>query len=178
LGRFYAALLAGGASGGHRILLPATGELLRTRHLTGLLDETFNIRLDRGLGVVVDSKRYGSGSAWFGSHCSEDTFGHGGFRCSVGFADPTHSLAVAIVFNGMPSDAAHEARMRETLATPISLAAPGPAPLLTRRWGTAEVSPNDSRHASCVLIPWGISPHRYVIAGCSAVRATTGEESC
>jgi CubicO group peptidase (beta-lactamase class C family) len=115
LGRFYAALLAGGSSGGHRILLPATVELLRTRHLTGLLDETFNIRLDRGLGVVVDSKRYGSGSAWFGSHCSEDTFGHGGFRCSVGFADPTHRLAVAIVFNGMPSDAAHEVRMRATL---------------------------------------------------------------
>ena len=115
LGRFYAALLAGGSADGHSILRPATVEWLRTRHLVGMLDETFNIRLDRGLGVVVDSKRYGSASAWFGSHCSEETFGHGGFRCSVGFADPTHRLAVAIVFNGMPSDAAHEARIRATL---------------------------------------------------------------
>lgn len=30
-------------------------------------------------------------------------------------ADFAHALAVAIVFNGMPSDAAHAARMRATL---------------------------------------------------------------
>lgn len=115
LGRFYEALLAGGEWQGRRILQPETVELMTARHTAGKLDETFNVRLDRGLGVVVDSKRYGPGADWFGSHCSNGTFGHGGYRSSVAFADPAHALAVAVVFNGMPTDAAHEARMRETL---------------------------------------------------------------
>jgi len=115
LGRFYEALLGGGTRQGCRILRPETVELMSSCHTTGMLDETFNVRLDRGLGVVVDSKRYGHGADWFGSRCSDRTFGHGGFRCSVGFADPAHGLAVAVVFNGMPSDAEHGARIRETL---------------------------------------------------------------
>jgi CubicO group peptidase (beta-lactamase class C family) len=115
LGRFYDALLAGGVWQGRQILRPETVRLMTARHITGMLDETFHVHLDRGLGVVVDSKRHGPGADWFGSHCSDQTFGHGGFRCSVGFADPAHLLAVAIVFNGMPSDAAHAARTRATL---------------------------------------------------------------
>lgn len=115
LGRFYEALLAGGAWRDRRILQPESVAMMTARHTTGMLDETFKVRLDRGLGVVLDSKRYGPGSDWFGAHCSEQTFGHGGFRCSVGFADPAHGLAAAVIFNGMPSDAAHEARVRDTL---------------------------------------------------------------
>jgi general secretion pathway protein D len=46
------------------------------------LDETFKVRFVRGLGVVLDSKRYGPGADWFGAHCSERTFGHAGFRCA------------------------------------------------------------------------------------------------
>ena len=115
LGRFYEALLAGGEWRGRRVLHPQTVELMIARHTTGMLDETFGVCLDRGLGVVVDSKRHGLGSDWFGPCCSERTFGHGGYRCSVGFADPAHGLAAAVIFNGMPADALHEARMRETL---------------------------------------------------------------
>ena len=84
LGLFYEALLSGGRS----VLRPQTVEALTTRHTVGLLDRTFGVALDRGLGVVVDSKRHGPGADWFGSHCSSRTFGHGGFVSSVGFADP------------------------------------------------------------------------------------------
>ena len=39
----------------------------------------------------------------------------GGFRSSVGFADPEACLVVAVVFNGMPADDRHNARMAATL---------------------------------------------------------------
>lgn len=111
LGRFYEALL----SHGHGILRPQTVEALVTRHTVGLLDRTFGVPLDRGLGVVVDSKQYGPGADWFGRHCSPRTFGHGGYVSSVGFADPEHGLVVALVFNGMTEQARHDARMRAAL---------------------------------------------------------------
>jgi len=111
LGRFYEALLNGGGG----VLRPQTVEALTTRHTVGLLDRTFGVALDRGLGVVVDSKRYGPSADWYGSHCSSRTFGHGGFVSSVGFADPEHALVVALVFNGMTDQARHDARMRATL---------------------------------------------------------------
>ena len=111
LGRFYEALLNGGGG----VLRPQSVEALTTRHTVGLLDRTFGVALDRGLGVVIDSKRHGPGADWYGSHCSSRTFGHGGFVSSVGFADPQHGLVVALVFNGMTDQARHDARMRTTL---------------------------------------------------------------
>jgi CubicO group peptidase (beta-lactamase class C family) len=127
LGRFYAALLNDGAWQQRRILQPESVSLMTACHSAGMLDETFQIRLDRGLGVVLDSKRYGAGSAWYGPRCSERTFGHGGYRCSVGFADPVHRLAVAVIFNGMPSDAAHETRMHDLLEALYADLGLGPA---------------------------------------------------
>ena len=112
LGRFYEALLAGGAREDARILPPELVALMTARQTRAMLDETFQVPLDRGLGVVIDSKRYGVGSAWFGTHCSEQTYGHGGYRCAIAFADPAHGLAAAVVFNGMPTDEAHAARAR------------------------------------------------------------------
>jgi len=116
LGWFYEALLSGGQPKGQRILSPQTVEALTTRHTVGMMDRTFNVRLDRGLGVVVDSKHYGAGSDWYGPACSPRTFGHGGFVSSVGFADPEYQLVVALVFNGMAEATKHEARMRAALA--------------------------------------------------------------
>ncbi len=115
LGYFYQALLNGGERNGARILTPQTVAALTTRHTVGMHDRTFGYPLDRGLGVVVDSKQYGAGSAWFGQHCSPHTFGHGGFVSSVGFADPEYDLVVALVFNGMTDEVHHAARMRSVI---------------------------------------------------------------
>jgi len=113
LGRFYEALL----DGGRGIIRKETIETLTSRHTVGLKDRTFNFSLDRGLGFVIDSKQYGSGAAWYGTRCSPRTFGHAGYVSSVGFADPEHQLAVAMVFNGMleAAPAKHDARMIATL---------------------------------------------------------------
>jgi CubicO group peptidase (beta-lactamase class C family) len=46
---------------------------------------------------------------------SSGTFGHSGYRSSTGFADPERGLAVAVAFNGMPANDAHERRIRAVL---------------------------------------------------------------
>ena len=121
LGRLYAALVAGGrpTDGGpaSRILAPQTVEALVARHRVGLFDHTFRHVLDWGLGVIVDSKQYGPDTVpyAYGHLCSPRTFGHSGYRSSTGFGDPEHGLAVALAFNGTPSAADHEARVRAVL---------------------------------------------------------------
>ena len=113
LGRLYEAMLAGGEN----IVTAQTIEALSARHTVGLIDKTFGYELDRGLGVVLDSKQYGTSSGWYGTRCSPRTWGHGGYNCSVGFLDPENRLVVALVFNGMPEaePALHEERTRETI---------------------------------------------------------------
>jgi CubicO group peptidase (beta-lactamase class C family) len=113
LGRFYEAMLAGGEN----IVTPQTIEAISARHTVGLIDKTFSFQLDRGLGVVLDSKQYGPNSGWYGSQCSPRTWGHAGYNCSVGFLDPENHLVVALVFNGMPEaePVLHEERARATI---------------------------------------------------------------
>jgi CubicO group peptidase (beta-lactamase class C family) len=120
LGRFYEMLLGHGTRDGVRILSPQTVEALAARHRAGLLDQTFQHVLDWGLGVIVNSAHYGANGAdtvpyAYGSHASPRTFGHSGYRSSVGFADPEAGLAVALVMNGTPSQEHHEARIRAVL---------------------------------------------------------------
>src|SRR3990172_8728991 len=97
MGRFYEALLHGGRLGEARILSPQTVAALTARHRVGMFDETFRVVLDWGLGFINDSMIYGR-------HCSPRTYGHGGHRSSVGFADPEHGVVAAVVTNGMPDD--------------------------------------------------------------------------
>jgi CubicO group peptidase (beta-lactamase class C family) len=97
LGRFYEAML----DGGRGVIRPQTVEAMIARRTVGLHDRTFGYQLDRGLGFVIDSKQYGAAAGWFGNLCSPRTFGHAGYVCSVGFADPEHRLAVALQFNAM-----------------------------------------------------------------------------
>ena len=113
LGRFYEAMLAGGEG----VVTPQTIEAIASRHTVGLVDKTFGYQLDRGLGVVLDSKQYGPSSGWYGTRCSSRTWGHAGYNCSVGFLDPENRLVVALVFNGMPEaePALHEERVRATI---------------------------------------------------------------
>jgi CubicO group peptidase (beta-lactamase class C family) len=66
LGKFYEAMLARGGG----VIRPQTVEAISARHLVGMRDHTFGYPLDRGLGVVIDSKQYCNSAAWFGNRCS------------------------------------------------------------------------------------------------------------
>lgn len=118
LGRFYEMLLAGGASAqAHRILSPQSTEALVARHRAGMYDLTFKHVMDWGLGFVLDSKQYGAETVpyGYGPYASARTFGHSGYQSSAAFADPESKLAVAIVCNGTPGEAAHDQRIRAVL---------------------------------------------------------------
>jgi CubicO group peptidase (beta-lactamase class C family) len=117
LGRFYEMLLGRGSWRGRRVLLPQTVEAFTSPHRIGMLDVTFKHVLDWGLGFIVNSNQYGAETVpyGYGHHASPRTFGHSGYRSSTGFADPEHGLAVALAFNGTPSNERHEARIRSVL---------------------------------------------------------------
>jgi CubicO group peptidase (beta-lactamase class C family) len=102
LARVYEALVRGGAP----LLDPVTVAAISARHRTEMLDETFGIVVDWGLGVAVDTSA-------MGSHCSRRTFGHGGHLSSVAFCDPEHAVVVAVVCNGMPDRDVHYRRLDE-----------------------------------------------------------------
>jgi CubicO group peptidase (beta-lactamase class C family) len=100
LARVYEALVSGGGP----LVAPATVAAFAARHRTGMLDETYGIVVDWGLGFAIDS-------AAMGSHCSRRAFGHGGHLSSVAFCDPAHAVVIAYVCNGMPARDAHYARL-------------------------------------------------------------------
>lgn len=115
LGRFYEMLLRGGVADSGRVLQEETVKLLTGRQREGRFDQTFQHVVDFGLGVIVDSNRYGTETVpyGFGRHCSPGTFGHGGSQSSIGFADPAHGLATVVIANGRPGEEAHQVRNRE-----------------------------------------------------------------
>jgi CubicO group peptidase (beta-lactamase class C family) len=119
LARFYQMLLGRGSLDGKRILLPQTVEAITARHRAGMYDHTFKHVLDFGLGFVLNSNQYGIDTApyGYGPYASPRTFGHSGMQSSCAFADPENDLAVAIVFNGTPGEAAHDQRIRAVLTT-------------------------------------------------------------
>lgn len=104
LARLYEALRCGGRLDGTRILTPQTVEAIVARHRAGMVDDTFGVVIDWGLGLIVDS-------AIFGTRSSPRTYGHGGARSSVAFCDPEAELVVAVVCNGMPERDVHHRRM-------------------------------------------------------------------
>jgi CubicO group peptidase (beta-lactamase class C family) len=130
LGRFYEMLLGRGSLDGRRVLSAQAVEAFTARHRVGMVDQTFRHELDWGLGFILDSKRHGVETVpyGYGRLCSPRTFGHSGYRSSVGFADPEHGLAVALAWNGTPSNEAHEARVRATLDALYSDLGLGEAP--------------------------------------------------
>ena len=104
LGRFYEMLLGRGTRDGVRILSPITVAAISARHRVGMVDETYGVVMDWGLGFVVD---------WYatGRYSSPRAFGHGGHQSSVAFCDPERDLVVAVVCNGMPGRDRHQTRL-------------------------------------------------------------------
>jgi len=116
LARVFEALVAGGGS----LLSPVTVAAISARHRTGMLDETFGIVVDWGLGLAIDTSA-------MGSHCSPRTFGHGGHLSSVGFCDPEHGVVVTVVCNGMPDRDRHYRRLDDIAsAVYVDLGLAGP----------------------------------------------------
>lgn len=118
LGKLYEALLHGTTDHGIQLLQSDTVDLLTQRHRQGLHDKTFNATIDFGLGFIINSDHYAPNQTpyQYGPHASPNTFGHSGNTSSAAFADPDHDLIAAIVFNGMPGEAAHQQRIRQSLA--------------------------------------------------------------
>lgn len=86
-------------------------------HRVGLLDKTFRQTIDWGLGFMRQSDHYAPGEVpyQFGSYASRNAFGHCGNQSTAAFCDPDHGLCAVVLFNGMPGEEAHQARMRATL---------------------------------------------------------------
>jgi len=116
LARFYEMLLRGGTTEeGLRILKTETVQAMIHRQREGEFDATFQHRIDFGLGMIVNSNRYGPETVpyGFGRFASEQAFGHGGAQSSIGFADPRYKLVVTAVANGHPGEEIHNQRFRE-----------------------------------------------------------------
>jgi CubicO group peptidase (beta-lactamase class C family) len=116
--KFYSMLLNDGvSSSGEQIVSEETVKRLTTRQHEGLLDETFGVVMDRGLGFFVDSQRHSPAVPYgYGTAASPTSFGHGGKESSTGFADPEKGLAVSLIFNGMPGEPKHDRRLKRVLA--------------------------------------------------------------
>lgn len=109
LARFYEALL----NAGETVLRPETVKLMTSRQRIGMFDETFQFKMDWGLGFIINSNRDGFQMPYsFGRHASPETFGHSGNQASCAFADPRHKLAVAWACNGLPGERKHQQRQR------------------------------------------------------------------
>jgi CubicO group peptidase (beta-lactamase class C family) len=115
LGTFYEMLLAGINSHEQSQVLSsdAIRQMLVPQRI-GKFDQTLQHTINFGLGVILDSNRYGADTVpyGFGRFCSPQTFGHGGAQCAMGFCDPTHQLVVAWAANGFCGEGQHQRRNR------------------------------------------------------------------
>jgi CubicO group peptidase (beta-lactamase class C family) len=109
--------LGGGERAGERVLRPETVAAMTSRQREGMVDETFGMVIDWGLGLMVDSFAYrGAPTSYgYGDHSSRSAFGHGGQQSSIAFADPAHGLAVALCCNGRPGEPTNHRRTQPVL---------------------------------------------------------------
>lgn len=119
LALLYQTLLCAGTSpsSGKTLLNSSSLEKLTRRWREGEVDMTFGHVVDFGLGVILDSNRYGSTTVpyGFGATSSEKSYGHGGARSSIAFADPENHLALAVCLVGLVPENIHQPRMRGLL---------------------------------------------------------------
>jgi len=80
-------------------------------------DATFGHIVDFGLGVILNSNRHGAATVpyGFGPTAGNRSFGHGGARSSVAFADPEAGFTAAVFLNGRVPESEHQPRMRALL---------------------------------------------------------------
>lgn len=119
LGRFYRMLLNHGELDGQRLLSSQSVALMTSRQRSGMMDQTFRQVMDWGLGLMINSAHLTPLDLLpynFGPGAHRDTFGHGGAQSSISFADSQRQVAAVIIFNGMPGEPRHHARMRPLLA--------------------------------------------------------------
>ena len=112
MARFYAALAAGGALDGIRILRPDTVVRMLRPEVDGEIDLTFDTPVRRGLGIelggLADVRRH-----WSGATSTARTFWHGGFGFSVCWDDRDTGLAMAFMTNGVRRDEASAIARRD-----------------------------------------------------------------
>jgi CubicO group peptidase (beta-lactamase class C family) len=105
MARFYAALAAGGALDGARILQAQTVARMLRVEVDGEADRTFDLPVRRGLGFelggLAEPRRH-----WPGATSTERTFWHGGFGSSVCWGDTDLQVAMAFLTNGVRRDEA------------------------------------------------------------------------
>jgi CubicO group peptidase (beta-lactamase class C family) len=105
MARFYAAIAAGGALDGVRILRPETIERMLEIEVDGEIDRTFDVPVRRGLGFelggMTDPRRH-----WPGAMSTVRTFWHGGFASSLCWGDTDLQLTMAFLSNGVRRDEA------------------------------------------------------------------------
>jgi CubicO group peptidase (beta-lactamase class C family) len=114
LAHFYEMLLNDGESANGQVLSPQSVAAMTARHRVGEFDHTLAHVVDFGLGVILDSNRYGAETVpyGYGKYCSPRTFGHGGAQSSQGWCDPECGLVVTYFFNGRPGEAQNNKRTR------------------------------------------------------------------
>ena len=110
MARFYAALAAGGALDGARILGEETVARMLAVEVDGETDRTFDVPVRRGLGFELGGLD-GAKRFWAGTSTTARTFWHGGFGTSICWGDRDLDLAMVFVANGVRrDDAGAEAR--------------------------------------------------------------------
>jgi len=125
LARFYQMQLRGGEG----LLKPETIAFITRRHREGMFDHTFKSMIDFGLGFIINSDHHAPGQVpyGYGPHASRDTFGHGGAQSGVGWCDLSRGIAGALIFGRQCAEAAHQQRLRETMAVIYEDLGYGPA---------------------------------------------------
>jgi CubicO group peptidase (beta-lactamase class C family) len=115
--RFYEMLRRGGELEGTRLLHAETVSAMVGRQREGKRDATFGHIVDFGLGLIINSAKYGANTVpyGYGDSASKTTFGHGGAQSSIAFCDPERELVAGIIFTGMPGEVAHQRRARRAL---------------------------------------------------------------
>ncbi len=103
MARFYAALAAGGALDGARILEEETVARMLHVEVDEETDATFDVTVRRSLGFEIggldDPRRH-----WPGATSTDHTFWHGGFSSSICWGDHGDGLAMAFMSNGLRKD--------------------------------------------------------------------------
>ena len=99
---------------GGRLLKPSTLEKMLLPAREGMMDATFGHIMDFGLGVILNGNRHGATTIpyGFGTQAGKKSFGHGGARSSIAFADPEAGVTTAVFLNGRVPETEHQPRMR------------------------------------------------------------------